>query len=99
MADPEVDHGLAYNALEEIDILRSPFYEPDWEYDESVEDYVNRILYCLAETIDLQKPKTRWLIISHPSPPPPPVTSLSTKVLGAIFIVVISFLIWFVFLR
>ncbi|PKU81973.1 hypothetical protein MA16_Dca003990 [Dendrobium catenatum] len=66
MDDPEVDHGLAYNALGKIDILRSPFYEPDGEYDESVEDYINRILYYLAETIDLQKPKTPWLIsVTH----------------------------------
>ncbi|PKU83398.1 hypothetical protein MA16_Dca016507 [Dendrobium catenatum] len=88
MADPEVDHGLAYNALGEIDILRSPFYEPDWEYDESVEDYVNRILYCLSKTIDLQKPKTPWLIIGHLPPPPPPATSPSTNVFSAIFLVV-----------
>ncbi|PKU60258.1 60S ribosomal protein L12-3 [Dendrobium catenatum] len=84
MADPEVDHGLAYNALGEIDILRSPFYKPDWE---SVEDYVNHILYYLVGMIDLQKPKTHWLIIGHPSPPPPPTTSPSTKVFGAIFLV------------
>ncbi|KAI0511557.1 hypothetical protein KFK09_012187 [Dendrobium nobile] len=62
---PEVDHGFAYNPLGDIDILHSPFYEPDWEYDESVEDYVNRIIYCLAETIDLQKTKMLWLIIGH----------------------------------
>ncbi|PKU62334.1 hypothetical protein MA16_Dca021915 [Dendrobium catenatum] len=96
MANPDVDHGFAYNAQGEIDILYSPFYEPDWEYDESVKRYINRILYCLAGTIDLQKPKTPWLI-SHPPLPPPPATSPSTKVFGIIFLVVISFLIGLVF--
>ncbi|PKU84521.1 hypothetical protein MA16_Dca003034 [Dendrobium catenatum] len=76
----EVDHGFAYNALGEIDILRCPFYKPDWEYDESVEDYINRILYCLAETTDLQKPKTHWLLIGRSTPFPPSATSPSTKV-------------------
>ncbi|PKU77344.1 hypothetical protein MA16_Dca026288 [Dendrobium catenatum] len=70
MIDPEVDHGFAYNERGEIDILISPFYEPDWEYDETVERYVKRILYCLVETIDLQKPKTPWLLVGRYTPSP-----------------------------
>ncbi|PKU71844.1 hypothetical protein MA16_Dca016297 [Dendrobium catenatum] len=96
MADPEVDHGLAYNALGEIGILCSPFYEPDLEYDKSVEDYVNHTFYCLVGTIDLQNPKTPWLINSHPPPPPLSTTSPSTKIFGAILLVVISFFIGYI---
>ncbi|KAI0524055.1 hypothetical protein KFK09_003419 [Dendrobium nobile] len=82
MADPEVDHGFAYNDRGEIDILLSPFYEPNWEYDETAERFVKRILFCLAHTIDLQKPKMPWLLVGRYTPapfaassPPPPTFS------------------------
>ncbi|PKU83088.1 hypothetical protein MA16_Dca007759 [Dendrobium catenatum] len=99
MADPEVDHGFAYNAQGEIDILLSPFYEPDWEYDGTVERYVNRIFYCLTETIDLQRPRTLWFLIGHSVPLPTPATFLTTKLLGLSFLVGISLLVWKIFLR
>ncbi|PKU62701.1 hypothetical protein MA16_Dca024193 [Dendrobium catenatum] len=75
MADPEVDHGFSYNDRGEIDILLSPFYDPDWEYDETTERYVKRILYYLAHTIDLQKPKMPWLLVGRPIPSPSAATS------------------------
>ncbi|PKU64060.1 hypothetical protein MA16_Dca026624 [Dendrobium catenatum] len=99
MADPEVDHGFAYNDLGEIDILFSPFYKPDWEYDETVERYVKRILYCLAEAIDLQKPKTPWLLIGRSTPSPSVATSPSIKTFGTIFLVAVSLIVGFIFIR
>ncbi|PKU66064.1 hypothetical protein MA16_Dca017385 [Dendrobium catenatum] len=99
MADPVVDHGFAYNDRGEIDIFLSPFYDPDWEYNETVKRYVKRILYCLAETIDLQKPKMPWLLIGRSTPSSSVTTSPSTKTFGAIFLVVLSFFIGLAFHR
>ncbi|PKU80784.1 hypothetical protein MA16_Dca014622 [Dendrobium catenatum] len=90
MADPEVNHDLAYNAQGEINILRSPFYEPDWEYDDLVESYVNRIIYCLAETIEILQPRAPWLLIVRAPLSPPPVTAPLTKVFDAIFLVLLD---------
>ncbi|PKU68100.1 hypothetical protein MA16_Dca027757 [Dendrobium catenatum] len=98
MADPEVDHGFAYNDRGEIDIHLSPFYDPNWEYDETVERYVKRILYCLAKMIDLQKTKTPWLLVGRTTPSSV-ATSPSTKTFGAIFLVVIFFFIGLAFRR
>ncbi|PKU72154.1 hypothetical protein MA16_Dca006747 [Dendrobium catenatum] len=99
MADPAVDHGFAYNAQGEIDILLSPFYEPDWEHDGTVERYVNRIIYFLAVTIELQRPRTLWFLIGRSLPPPPPATFPTTKLLGSSFLAVISLLVWKIFIR
>ncbi|PKU74177.1 hypothetical protein MA16_Dca020153 [Dendrobium catenatum] len=99
MADPEVDHGFVYNDRGEIDILLSPFYDPDWEYDKTVERYVKRILYCLAHTIDLQKPKTPWLLVGRSTPSPSVATSPSTKTFSTIFLVAISLIVCFIFNR
>ncbi|PKU68476.1 hypothetical protein MA16_Dca016834 [Dendrobium catenatum] len=90
MIDPEIDHGFAYNFQGEIDIIRSPFYELDWEYDDSVEDYVNRILYCLAETIELQQPKVPWCLIGRSTPPLPTAFSW-IKAFGVATILAASF--------
>ncbi|PKU70264.1 hypothetical protein MA16_Dca019242 [Dendrobium catenatum] len=105
MADPKVDHDFAYNDRGEIDILLSPFYDPDWEYDEMVERYVKRILYSLAHTIDLQKPKTPWHLIgrSTPSPSaatsPPPSTYPWIKTIGVATVLVASLSVLKTFLR
>ncbi|PKU85062.1 hypothetical protein MA16_Dca022298 [Dendrobium catenatum] len=82
MADPEVDHGFAYTEHGEIDIFLSPFYEPDWEYNVTVERYVNRIVYCLAGTIDLQRPRTPWILLGRPPASPTPASSPTTSPLG-----------------
>ncbi|PKU61230.1 hypothetical protein MA16_Dca023271 [Dendrobium catenatum] len=60
----EINHGFAYDDQGEVDILLSPFFDPIWEYDNSVESYIARILFQLTETIDEQRPKGHWFIIS-----------------------------------
>ncbi|PKU67774.1 hypothetical protein MA16_Dca016943 [Dendrobium catenatum] len=90
MADPEIDHDFDYNSQGEIDILRSHFYETEWGYDDSIEDYVNRILFCLAETIELQQPRVTWHLIRR-STPPPPTTFSWIKAFGVATILASSF--------
>ncbi|PKU84472.1 hypothetical protein MA16_Dca002985 [Dendrobium catenatum] len=88
--DPEVDHRFAYNTQGEIDILLSPFYDPDWEYEESMKSYVNRILYCLAKRIEYQQPKEPWLLVGRSTSSSPPATSPANKALRATCLVVAS---------
>ncbi|PKU74044.1 hypothetical protein MA16_Dca011754 [Dendrobium catenatum] len=78
MADPEVDHDFAYNEQGEIDIFLSS-YEPDWEYDITAERFVNRIVYCLAGTIALQRPRSLWILLGRPPASPSPVSSPATS--------------------
>ncbi|PKU64537.1 hypothetical protein MA16_Dca022701 [Dendrobium catenatum] len=94
MADPEVDHGFVFDDQGRTDILGSPFFDVFLGNDKTVEGYIDRILYQLTLSIEEHLPPGRWIIIGHPPPPP-----LSTKVLGAVFLVVISFFVWFIFLR
>ncbi|KAL0909499.1 hypothetical protein M5K25_020373 [Dendrobium thyrsiflorum] len=51
MADPEVDHEFVYNEEGFIDLLRSPFFDFNPEVDDFVEEYVERILFTLADFI------------------------------------------------
>ncbi|PKU63857.1 hypothetical protein MA16_Dca010775 [Dendrobium catenatum] len=99
MADPKVDHGFAYTEQEEIDIFLSPFYEPDWEYDVTVERYVNHIVYCLAGTIKLQRPRTPWTLIGHPPASPTPASSPATSPLGITCVIVASLSVLAILLR
>ncbi|KAL0913436.1 hypothetical protein M5K25_016897 [Dendrobium thyrsiflorum] len=54
MADPEVGHGFVYNANGQVDILKSPFFDFTLDVDQSVEEYVDRIIFQLVATIDEQ---------------------------------------------
>ncbi|KAH0471037.1 hypothetical protein IEQ34_000760 [Dendrobium chrysotoxum] len=81
MADPEIDHGFAYNNQGEVDILLSTFFDSNWEHDDSVEDYVDRILFQLTETIDEQRPKEHWLIVGRTPSSTSPATSSADKAL------------------
>ncbi|KAH0450382.1 hypothetical protein IEQ34_021074 [Dendrobium chrysotoxum] len=90
MADPEVDHEFAYNAQGEIDILLSPFFDPHWDYEDSVESYVDHILYHLVEIMDVQRPTGHWQIVGRPSISSPPATSPANKALCVTCLVVAS---------
>ncbi|KAH0453830.1 hypothetical protein IEQ34_018154 [Dendrobium chrysotoxum] len=50
MADPEQDHGFQGR----VDILNSPFFDLNIEIDQTVEEYVERIIFTLAVAIDEQ---------------------------------------------
>ncbi|PKU83514.1 hypothetical protein MA16_Dca020667 [Dendrobium catenatum] len=99
MANPEIDHGFLFDEQGRTDILGSPFFDVFFGNDETVEGYIDRIIYQLTLSIEEHLPPGRWIIVGHPPPPPPPATVPSTKVLGAIFLVVTSLFVWFIFLR
>ncbi|PKU66037.1 hypothetical protein MA16_Dca009113 [Dendrobium catenatum] len=99
MADPEADHGFAYNSQGQIDILQSPFFDPDWEFKDFVEDYIDRILIHLAETIDEQRPSGQWQLVRRPHAPPSLATLLWIKIVSVVTIFVASFGLMKIFLR
>ncbi|KAL0909146.1 hypothetical protein M5K25_023678 [Dendrobium thyrsiflorum] len=82
MADPEVDHGFLYDSQGRVDILLSPFFDPNWEIEDTVDDYVDRILYQLTETIDEQRPAEQRKIVGRPLAPSPPANFPLIKIVG-----------------
>ncbi|KAL0924674.1 hypothetical protein M5K25_005524 [Dendrobium thyrsiflorum] len=66
MADPERDSGFVYNEQGFDDILRSPFLYLNPEVDNSVEEYVERIIFTLSNTIEEQLSTVQWQITAKP---------------------------------
>ncbi|KAL0909408.1 hypothetical protein M5K25_020277 [Dendrobium thyrsiflorum] len=58
-----------------VDILQSSFFDPNPEVDDTVDDYIDRIIFTLAPSIEEHLPTGSWRIIGHPSTSPPPATS------------------------
>ncbi|KAL0911359.1 hypothetical protein M5K25_019493 [Dendrobium thyrsiflorum] len=62
LLDPANDHGFVYNTKGQVDILQSPFFDFSSDVDHSVEEYVDRIIFQLAATIDVQLSSVQWLV-------------------------------------
>ncbi|KAL0918683.1 hypothetical protein M5K25_010706 [Dendrobium thyrsiflorum] len=60
--DPANDHGFIYDDLGKVDIIKSPFFDFSPGVDQSVEEYVERIIFQLAATIDEQISSVQWLV-------------------------------------
>ncbi|PKU81207.1 hypothetical protein MA16_Dca018241 [Dendrobium catenatum] len=91
MANPEVDHGFAYDSQGQIDILQSPFFDPDRELKDSIDDYVDHIIFHLAETINEQRPFGQWQLVGRPPAPPSLATFPWIKIVGILTFLVASF--------
>ncbi|KAH0456858.1 hypothetical protein IEQ34_014765 [Dendrobium chrysotoxum] len=63
MADPKRDHGFVYNDQGQVDITHSPFFDINPEVDQTIEEYVERIVFTLAATIDDQISSVQWQIV------------------------------------
>ncbi|KAL0908914.1 hypothetical protein M5K25_023428 [Dendrobium thyrsiflorum] len=87
MVDPGIDHGFVYNAKGQVDILQSPFFDFTPDVDYSVEEYVDRIIFQLAATIDEQISSVQWTISSKvkkaPDGNPLPSLQSSTKIFNS----------------
>ncbi|KAL0904686.1 hypothetical protein M5K25_026820 [Dendrobium thyrsiflorum] len=62
VGDPANDHGFVYNTKGQVDILQSPFFDFSPDVDHSVKEYVDRIIFQLAATIDVQLSSVQWLV-------------------------------------
>ncbi|KAI0504705.1 hypothetical protein KFK09_015658 [Dendrobium nobile] len=90
MADPEVDHGFIYNSQEEIDIIQSPFFNLGFGSKGTVEEYVERILFTLADVNEEQQPTGSWKIAGRPPISPTPANSSLIKTTGILCLSVAS---------
>ncbi|PKU80328.1 Acetolactate synthase small subunit 2, chloroplastic [Dendrobium catenatum] len=60
--DPELDHGFVYDDQGQVDILKSLFFDLNLDIDQTVEVYVERITFTLADAIDEQLYSIQWQI-------------------------------------
>ncbi|PKU81385.1 hypothetical protein MA16_Dca017423 [Dendrobium catenatum] len=100
MADLEIDSGLVLDVNDDIHITRSLFFDVGFGSDNTVEDYLNRILPTLVDVIDDQFQDYDWTINGHPSVPfPPPSTFPWIKTIGIVTVLVASLGVLKIFLR
>ncbi|KAL0913619.1 hypothetical protein M5K25_017096 [Dendrobium thyrsiflorum] len=62
MNDPANDHGFIYDDQGKADIIKSSFFDFSPGVDQSVEEYVDRIIFQLDATIDKQLSSVQWLV-------------------------------------
>ncbi|KAI0519412.1 hypothetical protein KFK09_006859 [Dendrobium nobile] len=86
MADPERDHGFVYDHQSLADILQSPFFDLNLKVDDTVDVYIDRILFTLAPSIEEHLPSGPWRIIGHPPASSPPANFLWIKTVGVLFL-------------
>ncbi|KAL0918187.1 hypothetical protein M5K25_010181 [Dendrobium thyrsiflorum] len=77
------DAGFVFDEQGRTDVLGSPFFDVYFEFYETVDDYVYRILYQLSLSLEEHIRPGRWIINRRPPPPPSPATSPADKVLRA----------------
>ncbi|KAL0924637.1 hypothetical protein M5K25_005486 [Dendrobium thyrsiflorum] len=66
MANPELDSGFIFNEQGFVDILRSPFFDVNLEVDNTVEEYMERIIFTLSSSIEELICNVRWVITAKP---------------------------------
>ncbi|PKU69915.1 hypothetical protein MA16_Dca026530 [Dendrobium catenatum] len=79
MADPEQDHGFFYDNQGLVVVLRPPFFDINWEIDQSAEDYVDRIFFSLTIVLDEHWRPVQWRILHHPPISSFPINSSLSK--------------------
>ncbi|KAL0916446.1 hypothetical protein M5K25_013960 [Dendrobium thyrsiflorum] len=65
MADPDVEHGFVYDDQGRTDILGSPFFDVHFGTDETVDGYIDRILYQLFLSIEEHISPRHWYVINR----------------------------------
>ncbi|PKU81667.1 hypothetical protein MA16_Dca019665 [Dendrobium catenatum] len=66
MVDPELDYGIACDEEENVNILQSTFFDFNPKIDNSIEEYVDRIIFTLSEAVEEQLANVQWQIFSGP---------------------------------
>ncbi|KAL0904633.1 hypothetical protein M5K25_026762 [Dendrobium thyrsiflorum] len=65
MANPDVDHGFVYDDQGSTDILGSPFFDVHFRTDETVDGYIDRIIYQLSLSIEEHISPGHWYVINR----------------------------------
>ncbi|KAL0919847.1 hypothetical protein M5K25_011971 [Dendrobium thyrsiflorum] len=66
MVDPEQDHGFVYDYQGRVYVLRSPFFNINFEIDHTVQDYHDRIFFSLTTAIDKHQIPNQWQVLQRP---------------------------------
>ncbi|KAL0904823.1 hypothetical protein M5K25_026978 [Dendrobium thyrsiflorum] len=66
MADPEHDHGFVFDVHGRTDLLQSTFFDLNLEIDDTVDDYVDHILFTLVPSVEEHLPFGHWRLIGRP---------------------------------
>ncbi|KAL0920874.1 hypothetical protein M5K25_007889 [Dendrobium thyrsiflorum] len=66
MDDPNLDSGFTYDEQGFVDILHSPFFDVNLNIDGMVEEYLERIIFTLSNSIEEQIGNVQWTIITKP---------------------------------
>ncbi|PKU72381.1 hypothetical protein MA16_Dca025584 [Dendrobium catenatum] len=92
MAESEWNFGFVHNDRGQVDIHQSPFFDVGFDFDDTVEGYLNRILPTLVDVIDEQFEDYSWTVNGYPSvSPPPPSTFLWLKTIDVATFLMPSF--------
>ncbi|PKU85513.1 hypothetical protein MA16_Dca003253 [Dendrobium catenatum] len=79
MEEPEWNFGFEYDRNGRIDILRSPFFDVGFDFDDTPEEYLDRILPTLVDSIDDHFSVYTWIIEGRPSAPSNPTSNPATS--------------------
>ncbi|PKU81516.1 hypothetical protein MA16_Dca007623 [Dendrobium catenatum] len=90
MEEPEWNFGYEYDNRGRVNILRSPFFDVGFNFDDTVEKYLERILPPLVEAIDDHFSVYTWIIEGRPPTPPIPAPSPATSPLKITCLLVAS---------
>ncbi|PKU75450.1 hypothetical protein MA16_Dca023212 [Dendrobium catenatum] len=100
MDEPEWNYGFEYDRNGRVNILRSQFFDVGFDFDDTVDEYLDRILPTLVDSIDEHFSVYTWIIKGRSTvPPPPPRSSSTATFLGASIFVATSMLVWTIFRR
>ncbi|PKU61088.1 hypothetical protein MA16_Dca020461 [Dendrobium catenatum] len=99
MEEPEWNFGFVHDDQGQVDILQSPFFDVGFDFDDTIEDYIDRIHYTLVDVIDEQRSKGRWIIDGRPPAPPNPASFPATSPLKITCLLVASLSLLTIFLR
>ncbi|PKU88040.1 hypothetical protein MA16_Dca019490 [Dendrobium catenatum] len=99
MEEPEWNFGFEYDNRGRVNILRSPFFDIGFDFDDTVEEYLDRILPALVESIDDHFSIYTWIIEGPRYTPPPRLapSSSSLRIYGIVVLGVVSSLACFFF--
>ncbi|KAL0918138.1 hypothetical protein M5K25_010129 [Dendrobium thyrsiflorum] len=89
---PKLINQFGKESRKTTDILGSPFFDVFFGADETVDEYLDRILYRLSLALEEHITPGRWIIVGHHPPPPTPAIFPSPRILSPSVLVAMSLL-------
>ncbi|PKU81746.1 hypothetical protein MA16_Dca018688 [Dendrobium catenatum] len=77
---------IVHDDRDQVDILQSSFFDVGFDFDDTVEEYIDRIQYSFVDVIDEQRSNGRWIIIGRPPSSTTSATFPRMTILGSFFL-------------